>query len=426
MPPNSDAITAPLNQSNHPTQQDVVINEIKTDFLISGTGPVGLSLVLGLIINAPLISITLLDQAAVITQTFDPESDQRMIALSERSIQFFKMINVWDEIAAFSTPIKTVHVSEQKSLPTLSLFAEDYFLEQLGAVVSYSAIMRALINQIKQKASPLLSILNHTKIKSIVSDKKNLPTTVDILSNGERYNINTQYIVAADGAYSTIREQAGIEYFQNDYNQIAIISVIECQKDHKNTAYERFTARGPLALLPVGHNQLAAILTVSRDQHAFWQTASDDEFISEILNRFGKRLGHLKNIGSRQIWPLTLIIPKTVYKDRIFLMGNSAHALHPIAGQGLNLGIRDLIDFIELLDQKNNQKIELTEEKCHQFAKTRQRDILQTVGATDFLVQIFGIDCFPVNCLRTQGILMLATAPMLKHWVAKFGMGLHR
>lgn len=423
---NPDTITVPLKEPIYPLQQNDLINEIKTDFVISGAGPIGLSLALGLIKNSTIISITLLDQAATTTQTFNPESDQRMIALSERSIQFFKTIDVWDTITPFATPIKIVHVSEQNTLPTLSLFAEDYSLEQLGAVVPYSAIMLALITQIKQKSSSGLRILNHTKIKSISSDPAQILPTIDILSAGELYKISTQYIIAADGAFSTIREHAGIEYFQNDYDQVAIIGIIECQKNHNNTAYERFTARGPLALLPVAENQLAVVLTVSKDQYTFWQSAGDDEFIAEILNRIGKRFGHLKNIGTRQVWPLTLIVPKTVYKNRIFLMGNSAHALHPIAGQGLNLGIRDLIEFIELLDLKNNQCIDLKEDRCQKFAKARHKDILQTVGATDFLVQIFGIDCPPINYLRAKGMMILTLAPMLKHFIAKFGMGLHR
>lgn len=425
------------------------------DFVISGAGPVGLSLALALTHTS--FSVCVLDQNATLEAVFDVDSDQRMLALSDRSIRFYKSLGIWDKMLPFATNISTVNVSEQDTHASINLFGHDYKADQLGVVISYAAVMQALIDALnnilvlkdKDKLNHdltqhnNLTFINNIKIRSISStcdngcnennnnNDHNNNQSKHLIELNNASSLTSSYLIAAEGAFSSIRQQIGIPFIQNDYDQVAVINIIKCEHPHENIAYERFSKHGPLALLPIDTHKMAVILTVKRDQQKFWENASSADFTTAILARFDERLGNLEVIGTQQIWSLTLIIPKYIVKNNIILIGNSAHALHPIAGQGLNLGLRDVIDFIDLLDENDlkhnlqNSSIAtlLSPENLSKFNRKRHKDIVKTVGATDFLIRVFGSQNLAIKALRAQGIRAVVHLPFIKHAIAKFGMG---
>ncbi len=380
-------------------------------FCISGAGPIGLALALGLAqLNA---NVTLLDHKQSIDREI-LEDDRRMLALSHRTVEIFKRLGVWDKMSEHATAIDAVHVSQKKCKAEVLMTAKKQGIDHFGFLVPQGQVILALYDEVIQHEKINLSLESR-----IVTNAELHDGIVTIHRKDEKIIQQFDWLIAAEGVESALRQSFGIQAFTRDYDQIAVIARAKFEKPHKNTAYERFTEDGPLALLPVNEQEMAVVLVADRTESDKWKKASDLTYSAEVLSRIGARLGDITEVSDRQIWPLTLMIPKKIVNGKLILAGNSAHGLHPIAGQGLNLGMRDCEAIIELFSVKPYP----TTEDLILFNNARRKDILQTVGATDFLVNAFGVKGIAAQTVRSLGLLGVKLIPGVKKKIASIGMG---
>ena len=394
--------------------------------LISGAGPIGLSFALGLK-NSPF-NITVIDQKERPSQAL-LEQDTRMIALSHRSVSFLKSIDLWAELKAFATPIERVEISEKGYATKVELEAFDHDLQDFGALIPLGRLVLGMLKAVDTcdnitylDQTQLVNYqLNNSMNAGIPEAAATSETTAHctLLHQGEKRMETFDWIVAAEGMHSQLRMLSGIESYHSDYNQVAVIARATFEYPHHNTAYERFTSDGPLALLPVGSHEMAVVLVADRTEKEKWKSASDAVFSNEVLYRIGLGLGDIQSVTKRHVWDLTLMVPKEVNKPCLTLIGNSAHSLHPIAGQGLNLGFRDCELLLPYFKNGNIPTIFDLE----RYARERRHDVVKVVGATDFLVRSFGIDLPGASQLRNLALKSVNFIKPLKKRIAKFGMG---
>ncbi|MHC5226427.1 FAD-dependent monooxygenase [Ignatzschineria sp. LJL83] len=391
--------------------------------LISGAGPIGLSFALGLK-NSPL-NITVIDQKERPSKEL-LEQDTRMIALSHRSVSFLKSIDLWAELKTFATPIERVEISEKGYATKVELEAFDHDLQDFGALIPLGRLVLGMLKAVDTCDN--ITYLDQTQLSNYqlqnvtnAGDSASTATSASctLLHQGEKRTETFDWIVAAEGLHSQLRMLSGIESYHSDYNQVAVIARATFEYPHHNTAYERFTSDGPLALLPVGSHEMAVVLIADRTEKEKWKNASDAVFSNEVIYRIGLDLGEIQSVTKRHVWDLSLMVPKEVSKPCLTLIGNSAHSLHPIAGQGLNLGFRDCELLLPYFKNGNIPTIFDLE----RYARERRHDVVKVAGATDFLVRGFGIELPGASQLRNLALKSVNFIKPLKKRIAKFGMG---
>lgn len=384
--------------------------------LISGAGPIGLSFALGLK-DSPL-SIVVVDQQ--IRPTLELlEQDTRMIALSHRSVKFLETINIWQALKAYATPIESVHISEKGYATKVELFASDHNLHDFGALIPLGRLVLGMLKAID--ACDNITYLDDTRLAHYeVQNVNGRDIAQCVLQVGsDKQTQEFDWVIAAEGMNSHLRMLSGIESFHADYGQVAVIARARFAEPHHNMAYERFTSDGPLALLPVGSHEMAVVMIADSTDKERWQKASNETFANEVIYRIGYGLGEIEAVTDRHVWDLTMMIPKAVCKPCLTLIGNSAHSLHPIAGQGLNLGFRDC----ELLLPYFVAGTIPTLHDLARYQRERRHDVVKVVGATDFLVRGFGIDLPGAAQIRNIALRSVNLLTPLKKRIAKFGMG---
>lgn len=419
------------NQQGQQGQKSVESSREKKRILISGAGPIGLSFALGL--KESSLAITIVDQHPRPTIELLNE-DTRMIALSYRSVKYLEKIDIWQALKPYATPIESVHVSEKGYATKVELFASEHHLQSFGALVPLGRLRLEMLSAIDQ--CPNIEYRDQTALRHYQLERANSANPADkshrevarcqLLStkSGESKMEKVEeeifdWVIAAEGMHSHLRQLSGIESFHSDYGQVAVIARAKFEHPHHNMAYERFTSDGPLALLPVGSHEMAVVLIADSTDKAHWQQASDLQFANEVIFRLGYDLGEIESVTERHVWDLTLMVPKEVCKPCLTLIGNSAHSLHPIAGQGLNLGFRDCELLLPYFESGNIPTLHDLE----RYQRARRKDVVKVVGATDFLVRSFGIDwpCAPqLRNIALRGINFLKP---LKKRIARFGMG---
>ena len=237
--------------------------------------------------------------------------------------------------------------------------------------------------------------------------------------------LRAQLLVAADGARSPVREQLGIAALRWDYGQQAVIANVTPGLLHDNVAYERFTEDGPVALLPMSENRCAVVCTVNEAEVPAVMALDDAGFLALLSERFGDRLGPLLRVGRRQAYPLFLLKAREHARARVALIGNAAHTLHPIAGQGFNLGIRDVAALAEVIADARRTGRDIGDlAVLNRYADWRRWDQRQTIAFTEALNRLFANPLWPVRAARNLGLLAFDLCPPLKHGFARQAMGL--
>lgn len=394
-----------------------MVEDHRKRILISGAGPIGLSFALGL--KNSEFSIVIVDQqqrpeAELLVQ------DTRMIALSHRSVSFLQSIDIWRELKPFSTPIEAVQVSEKGYATKVELFASEHNLQDFGALIPLGRLVLGMLKAID--ACSNITYLDQTRLTHYELDKCSNAEAFarcTLVSRGEKQQEDFAWVVAAEGLNSHLRMLSGIESYHCDYDQVAVIARAKFQHPHHHKAYERFTSDGPLALLPVGSHEMAVVLIADRVEKERWQAASDETFANEVIYRMGYDLGEIEQVSERHVWDLTLMVPKAVCKPCLTLVGNSAHALHPIAGQGLNLGFRDCESLLPYFAGNTIPSLH----DLKRYERERRQDVLKVAGATDFLVRAFGVDLPGAPQLRNVALRSVNFIKPLKKRIARFGMG---
>ena len=345
--------------------------------------------------------------------------DNRSTALAAGSRAILQTCGVWSEIAAHLTPIQRVHVSDRGHFAGLNLDATDYPEEALGYVIENPYLGWALAN----KAINHPSI--HIAAPATVAQLQRLRTGWQLNLSEREQPLQCRLLILADGAESRLGKQLGIDYQVEDYRQNAIIANVETDQPHNCVAYERFTAEGPVALLPLGLSanscRSALVWTRPQDQTEPLLASDEAEFCRRLQQMFGTRAGRFIRVGQRQAYPLRLVVATEQIRAGLVLMGNAAHFLHPVAGQGFNLALRDCAGLAEILAKQSEAVGALP--TLESYWRYQQGDQRTTIGLSNQLVKQFSTASPASALLRGLGILSLDALGPARKAFAQQAMG---
>lgn len=372
------------------------------DLLIVGAGPVGLALALALKDSG--LDVVLADarpREAV-------GSDPRVLALAHGSRLSLERLGVWRDIAA--TPIETIHVSQQGGFGRSLLRAGDYELPALGYVTAAGTLASALRKAVDAAGIP---VLDQTEVGTLTPNGDMV--SAELAGTDAPARLGARLVACAEGGL-----RAGdADVVEHDYGQHALISVARVAGAHHHTAFERFTSDGPVAFLPYGKDY--AIVHVAPPTQADTLLALDDDaYLASLQAKIGSRV-HLTAIGERLRYPLVLRYRRHPVGERTVWLGNAAQTLHPVAGQGFNLALRDVCSLADTLRRQARQPgfDPGAPALLAGHARARQLDRFGTIRFTDTLVKLFSNDLMPLRHARGAGLFLLDICPPLRHFVAK-------
>lgn len=385
------------------------------DVAIVGGGMVGASLALAL--SGTGVSVMLIETVAP-GAAAQPSFDDRTTALGNASRRIFEGLGVWDSIAPQAAAIRTIHVSDAGRFGFARLKAAEQGVQAFGHVVANRIIGAAMWKGLA--AASGVSLRMPARVEGVLIESAGVRLTVRD-DGGAVSHVDARLVVAADGAHSSIRSAAGIEAAVEDYGQVAITANVGADRPHDGTAYERFTPAGPLAVLPLYDGSLGIVWTAVPERAAEILALTDAAFLDELQQRFGWRAGKFVRAGRRASYPLKLTRSSTSIATRAVLIGNAAQALHPVAGQGFNLGLRDAAMLAELLAGSPGDPG--APELLERFANWRAQDRTGVIRFTDGLVKLFG-DARPgMGIFRNFGLLLFDLAPPAKSALARVSAG---
>ena len=375
---------------------------LDTDILVLGAGPVGMTLALALALALADSGqrIHLLDRRPRGAWADDP----RGLALSHGCRQLLERLDAWN--AAAGTLIKEIHVSQRGGFGRTMINASDYGTPALGYVMRYHVLAAALDARV-----PATQWLEPGQVATIATNDDG--ALVTITRGDVTQQITAKLVVHAEGT-----PQNDPDVSVSDYGQHAVIAEVRPATPHGNRAWERFTPDGPLALLPIGEDY-SVVFTVPPAKAARLLALGDDEFLAALRTQFGTRLDFVRT-GPRAAYPLALRVRRHITQPRQVWVGNAAQTLHPVSGQGFNLGLRDAWELAEkLLDGLEQQPDAGHPTALAAYARGRQTDRRGSMAFTDGIVRLFSNDIPPLRLARGLGLLALDLAPPLRHFVAK-------
>lgn len=393
------------------------------DIVIVGGGLAGISMAAAL---RDLSSDRALHIAIIEAVPFNfpehPSFDDRALALSYGSKCIFQTLGLWSFLANSATPIKHIHVSDQGHAGFLRMHAEEADVDALGYVVTARDLGLALN---KYNQCPTISTISPAQVEQIAVGQDSAELLINIEGNNIPQKLTTKLVVLADGGRSGLAQQLGVQSMSHDYQQQAILANVQCNQTHRNIAYERFTANGPVALLPMQADTYKLVCTVPVQQQDEIMALSDERFLGYIQQWFGDRVGQFIKIGKRATYPMTETSVDNIAMHRLALIGNAAHAMHPIAGQGFNLGLRDAAALAELVNTAVRRQQDIgSQQLLNTYKQNRLEDIQSMSKLTDSLVHFFSNAIVPVALLRNIGLLMVDRMPFLKKQLMRKMMGL--
>ncbi|HUT41103.1 MAG TPA: 2-octaprenyl-6-methoxyphenyl hydroxylase [Gammaproteobacteria bacterium] len=350
----------------------------------------------------------------------EPGYDDRAIALAYGTRRIFSGLNLWHDIEAEATPIHSIHVSDRGHFGAVHMDCTEEGLPAIGYVVPARVIGQVLANA----AGGLADVDSYCPANVVSTEEAADDIRVVIEAQGLTETVTARLVVAADGADSVLRERAGIDSLQTDYGQTAIVTNITPQLPHHNIAYERFTDSGPLAILPMSEGRCAVVWTVASAQADTIMALGDAAFLGQLQERFGQRLGRLTRAGRRQAWPLRLLSARRSVAGRLALVGNAIHTLHPIAGQGFNLGARDVAVLAEVIvDAVHAGEDPGSASVLARYAEWRRRDHANVTVFTDGLARLFTLPVPGLGVARSAGMVALDLLPPAKRLLTRLTMG---
>ena len=387
---------------------------IDCDVLIIGGGLVGASLACALENSGLAIRVV---EAVPLQSKVQPSYDDRTVALSWGSRCIFEGMGVWEALADSAEAITTIHISDKGHFGATRLRAEEEQVEALGYVVENRVLGEVLYQRMHQGNRLRL----HCPARLLSIDQQGDAVVATIDENQTQQAVSARLLVAADGVISQVRDMLHIGTSVQDYGQSAVIANVTPGNKHNNTAYERFTDAGPIAFLPMTHNRCSLVWTVPTAQAEELMRLDDADYLQRLQQRFGFRLGQLRKVGNRHVYPLKLIETTQVVRDRVVIVGNAAHTIHPVAGQGFNLALRDIAILSELVAASRDAG---DSGLLQTYVEQRQHDARRIYRFTDGLIKIFSNNNAPLGHLRAAGLVAVGLIPPLRHQLARMSMGL--
>lgn len=380
--------------------------------IIVGGGPVGM--VLGLLLAKKNIPSTILEAR----QRGAANQDTRALALSSGTQKILNQLGVWHSILPHATAINSIHISQKGSLGRSLLHAHDYAQEALGYVVSYGALCTALNTALTD--FPCVQFIAEAQVEAIHHEAHH--ASMRYTQQGKTHHAICALAVLADGGRS-LEAAAGLHRETKEYGHDALITKICAELPHNNIAYERFTANGPMALLPNGAHDFSLVWTGKKEWVDSLLTLPDGEFLTQFHAEFGDRVGRFLRVEKRISFPLKLSQLKNSATPHLVVIGNAAQTMHPVAGQGFNVGLRDAETLAQQITATPN--LELGEEKMlADYHAMRKKDTRGSLLFTDFLVNIFSNDLLGLPQLRSTGLgLFDLLKPIKRHLVNKMSFG---
>lgn len=370
---------------------------------IIGGGPVGLVLALSLHKNA--IPVTVLEAM--------PQGggyqDGRALALSDGTRQVLMQLGVWSALAEKATAINSIHISQQKGFGRSILKAEEQGLPALGYVVAYGDLMRAL--DVQAQACKL-SVVYQAPVSHLDMQADGVELT---FTQADEKVMHTLLAVIADGGRS-LNAVAGVTREVKEYGHDALVGKVVCEQPHNNIAYERFTPKGPMALLPNGPRDFSLVWTGEKAYVDGLLALDEPVFLAQLHEAFGDRVGKFLKISKRMSFPLKLAKLSQATPAHLVVIGNAAQTMHPVAGQGFNVGIRDAWDLAKLIQDTPAAQWG-TNQMLSAFKQARAKDTERGLMFTDALVNVFSNDLVGVGILRGLGLGMLSMMPLARRFL---------
>ncbi len=405
------------------------------DLVIVGGGMVGASLACALL---PVVAELQLRVAVIESQPlpapeaeagprFQPSYDARSTALAYGVRSAFERMEIWDTLVQHLTPIEHIHVSDRGHFGVTRLEAQREQVPALGYVVENHWLGQVLLNRLQRDGQPWIDFICPAEVTAIDNRAHGSRVTVQV-DGGER-ELHAELIVMADGGRSELRERLGIGYRHHSYEQHALVANVSLDRPHRRIAYERFTDTGPIALLPgeqlEGQARCGLVWTLPEESVDEVLALDDDAFLALLQQRFGYRAGRFVRVGERYHYPLKLVLADEQVRAGLVILGNAAHALHPIAGQGFNLAFRGVVALADLIIERRRAGLPLGAlEALQSLVGARVEDQFCTIQFSDRTMKLFTSRQPALTLARDLGLTLLDICPPARTLLARAAMGL--
>jgi 2-octaprenyl-6-methoxyphenol hydroxylase len=392
-------------------------NEQSFDVIIVGGGLAGNCL--GLALSGSGLQVAIIE-ANTREQLLNSAMADRALALAAGTTSTLEALGIWQGIQAKATAITDIHVSDRGHFGKVRLSARKQQVDALGYVITARDIethVAALVDKIG------VTQVCPARLVGLMSDGNTV--NISLKHKGDSLCLSAKLLVGADGGNSSVRKLLDIAQQVTEYGQTALVTTVKTTLPHHNTAYERFTESGPLAFLPVAKNHCSVVWTRSKEDADGLMSGSEKDFLEQLQQCFGYRLGRLTLAAPKRAFPLSLIRADRMQSGRAVIIGNAVHQLHPVAGQGFNLGLRDVVQLADMLLKQHGQGEDIGSAKfLNDYVVAREKDHRQTITFTDTLVRLFSNDWPVLASARNIGLAVLDHVPAAKALLSRHAMGL--
>ena len=400
---------------------------MQQEVIIVGGGMVGLSL--ALMLAKQNIAVKLLEAIKypnyddVNLAPYHSSFDARNSALSRRTVQIYQELGLWSALQEHATPIFEVNITEQGSFGKARLKAEQEKVESFGQVIENAWLGRVLLTEVQKQ--PFIELIDGVQVTQLTQDAD--MAYIEASRGEEQLSLQAKLVIAADGRDSFCRKALGIGASEHDYDQVAIVTTVQTSKPHNHVGFERFSSLGPLALLPLpGEYRRSVVWPVKKGTEGEWLGDENDQhFLDALQETYGDRAGKFQKTGKRFSFRLSQVLAEKQVVGRVVLMGNAAHTIHPVAGQGFNLCMRDAHVLVRYLAEQIAQNSDLGDaEMLQAYEASRLTDQQRVIKFCDSVVRGFSNSNPILKFIRNTGLVAFDTIPGIKPLVANYAMGL--